>query len=73
MSVSRRPDDAARGVGAALLVEVAREVLEGGGRYLGLAVTHANPARRLYERMGWSGMEMWLHHVPESSGPGGEG
>jgi GNAT superfamily N-acetyltransferase len=66
-NLSRLPGEAARGTGAALLVESARAVTADGGRYLGLAVTDANPARRLYERMGWSGIEMWLHHVPDAS------
>ena len=66
-NLSRRPGQAARGSGAALLVEAARAVVADGGRYLGLAVTDTNPARRLYERMGWSGIEMWLHHVPDAS------
>ena len=64
MNVSRKPGETARGVGAALLVEAARAVQDDGGAYLGLAVTDSNPARRLYERMGWSGIEMWLHQVP---------
>lgn len=64
-SVARRPGDDGGGAGAAMLVASARAVLAEGGTYLGLAVTHANPARRLYERMGWSGPEMWLHHVPD--------
>jgi hypothetical protein len=68
MNVSRRPGEEARGAGAALLVETARAVLREGGDYLGLAVTDANPARRLYERMGWSGLEMWMHHVPGGDG-----
>lgn len=64
-NLSRTPGERARGVGAALLVESARAVLESGGTYVGLAVTDSNPARRLYERMGWSGLQFWLHHVPE--------
>lgn len=67
-NLSRTPGERARGVGAALLVETARAVAEEGGDYVGLAVTDSNPARRLYERMGWSGLQFWLHHVP-----GGEG
>jgi hypothetical protein len=67
-SVARKPPPPVGGAGAALLVEAARAVLDEGGSYLGLAVTASNPARMLYERMGWSGPEMWLHHVP-----GGEG
>ena len=63
-SVARLPREDARGVGAALLVAAARAVLEAGGDHLGLAVTDSNPARHLYERLGWSGVQMWLHHVP---------
>ncbi|MDR7364328.1 GNAT family N-acetyltransferase [Nocardioides marmoribigeumensis] len=68
MNVSRLPGKRAGGAGAAMLVDAARAVSDAGGDYLGLAVTDTNPARRLYERMGWSGLEMWLHHVPEGQG-----
>ena len=67
-SVARTPGPSAAGAGAALLVDAAKAVLEDGEAYVGLAVTATNPARLLYERIGWSGPEMWLHHVP-----GGEG
>jgi GNAT superfamily N-acetyltransferase len=67
-NVVRRPVASARGVGAALLVEAARRVLADGGDHVGLAVTDSNPARALYERMGWSGTEMWLHRVPGEQG-----
>jgi GNAT superfamily N-acetyltransferase len=64
-SVARRPGEETRGVGAALLVSSAHGIAEEGGTYVGLAVTDSNPARMLYERMGWSGRQMWLHLVPE--------
>ena len=64
-SVARRPGEDARGVGAALLVASAQAVLDDGGDHLGLAVTDSNPARLLYERLGWTGPQMWLHRVSD--------
>jgi hypothetical protein len=67
MNVSRLPEDEARGAGAAMLVDAARAIADDGGDYLGLAVTDTNPARLLYERMGWSGLQMWMHTVPDGN------
>ena len=48
------PRWAGRGVGAALIGASVARLTERGDHALGLAVTVGNPARRLYERMGFS-------------------
>lgn len=45
---------AGRGVGPALVVEAANRLVARGDRALGLAVTIGNPARLLYERLGFA-------------------
>jgi GNAT superfamily N-acetyltransferase len=51
--VWRIPTDQTRGLGAVLLRRAAAVLLEEGFISLGLAVTAGNPARRLYERLGF--------------------
>ncbi len=43
-----------RGLGAVLLAHVLRAIERAGGRTAGLAVTHGNPALRVYERAGFA-------------------
>jgi ribosomal protein S18 acetylase RimI-like enzyme len=42
-----------RGLGAALLNDLAAEFRKAGLKHMGLGVTSENPARRLYERLGF--------------------
>jgi GNAT superfamily N-acetyltransferase len=51
--ICRDPDPAYRGLGRYLLQEVLRECLEGGDAAMSLAVTDGNPARQLYESVGF--------------------
>jgi ribosomal protein S18 acetylase RimI-like enzyme len=51
---------AGRGVGPALVIGAAERLVERGDRTLGLAVTMGNPARLLYERLGFDKThEVW--------------
>ena len=51
--VFRHPDAAPPGTGAALIAAVVAALREDGERALGLMVTAANPARQVYERLGF--------------------
>lgn len=54
------PRWAGRGVGAALVTAAAARLIERGDASVGLAVTVGNPARRLYERIGFRrAHEVW--------------
>ncbi|HVF21355.1 MAG TPA: GNAT family N-acetyltransferase [Mycobacteriales bacterium] len=68
MNMFRAPDPAYPGIGAVLLAR-ALEVLQAAGEpHLGLAVTSANPARRLYERLGFAyDFEGWVVVLPTSA------
>lgn len=52
-TVFRVPDPRWRGLGEVLLKRALAHVASAGHERLGLAVTHGNPARRLYERLGF--------------------
>jgi GNAT superfamily N-acetyltransferase len=65
MNVFRRPDPALPGVGPAMLVRAIEVLREDGEATLGLAVTASNPARRVYERLGFSyDFEGWVLVLP---------
>ncbi|MER7758680.1 GNAT family N-acetyltransferase [Streptomyces sp. NPDC097619] len=52
-SVFRDPDPRYAGAGAALMRHALTEAAAGGATEVGLAVTEANPARALYEKLGF--------------------
>jgi GNAT superfamily N-acetyltransferase len=52
--VFRHPDRSPRGLGARLLSAAQARAEAGGVTALGLAVTEGNPARRVYERLGFT-------------------
>lgn len=61
MNMFRAPDPAAPGVGAAMLTRALDVLRADGEAHLGLAVTSSNPARRVYERLGFEyDSEMWV-------------
>lgn len=61
MNMFRSPDPAVPGVGAAMLVRALDVLRADGEPHLGLAVTSSNPARRVYERLGFEyDSEMWV-------------
>jgi [ribosomal protein S18]-alanine N-acetyltransferase len=53
VAVAVREDERGRGLGARLLTELATLAAENGVRQLSLSVDPANPALRLYERLGY--------------------
>jgi GNAT superfamily N-acetyltransferase len=53
MNTFRAPEPAVRGIGAAMVIHAIRALRDAGETYFGLAVTDANPARRVYERLGF--------------------
>jgi GNAT superfamily N-acetyltransferase len=57
-----------RGVGTALIVRSAQALLAAGHREWTLAVTAGNPARRLYERLGFVGDDSLCKTWPDRSG-----
>jgi GNAT superfamily N-acetyltransferase len=65
MNVFRAPDPGAPGVGLAMLVRALDVLREDGETSLGLAVTATNPARRVYERLGFTyDFEGWVLVLP---------
>ena len=52
--IYRDPDPRLAGLGTALLCAVMAGAVEAGRDRIGLAVTEGNPARRLYERLGFA-------------------
>jgi ribosomal protein S18 acetylase RimI-like enzyme len=52
--VFRHPDAAPAGTGAALIGAAITSLHHGGERSLGLIVTDGNPARGVYERLGFA-------------------
>lgn len=61
----RAPDRAHPGVGAAMLTRALADLSAAGERELGLAVTSTNPARHLYDRVGFLPVgEYWIVVLP---------
>ena len=59
------PAHAGQGIGAALIRRAQGQLAEDGHDRLGLAVTHGNPARRVYERAGFTpALESWTVRLP---------
>ena len=70
MNVFRAPDPHLPGVGLAMLVRALDVLREDGETSLGLAVTATNPARRVYERLGFSyDFEGWVLVLPGGDAP----
>jgi hypothetical protein len=65
MNVFRDPGTPVRGIGPAMIVQSLRTLAASGESVLGLAVTATNPARRVYERLGFTqGLEAWIVVLP---------
>ena len=65
MNTFRAPQPAVRGIGAAMVTHAIRALRDAGEGYFGLAVTNANPARRVYERLGFHySIEGWNILMP---------
>ncbi|MEO6606145.1 MAG: GNAT family N-acetyltransferase [Aeromicrobium sp.] len=61
MNIFRAPAPAAPGIGAAMLARALDVLRADGEGHLGLAVTSSNPARGVYERLGFEyDSEMWV-------------
>ncbi len=59
------PQYAGQGIGARLIGRAKHLLAEDGYTTLGLAVTHGNPARRVYERVGFTpALESWTVVLP---------
>jgi GNAT superfamily N-acetyltransferase len=70
MNVFRAPEPEVRGVGAAMLVHALEVLREDGESSVGLAVTATNPARRVYERLGFAyDYEGWILVLPGGDAP----
>jgi len=66
MNTFRAPDPTLPGVGAAMLSRSLEALRSDGETSLGLAVTVSNPARRVYERLGFAyHFEGWVLVLPE--------
>jgi GNAT superfamily N-acetyltransferase len=62
----RRPGHGNRGLGTWLIARAMRLLYDDGWQTLGLSVTHGNPARRIYDRVGFvEKLESWTLRVPE--------
>jgi len=62
----RRPGHGNRGLGIWLIARAMRLLYDDGLQTLGLSVTHGNPARRIYDRVGFvEKLESWTLRVPE--------
>jgi GNAT superfamily N-acetyltransferase len=62
----RRPGNGNRGLGTWLIARAMRLLYDDGWQTLGLSVTHGNPARRIYDRVGFvEKLESWTLRVPE--------
>ncbi len=69
MNMFRSPDLAVPGIGAAMLTRALENLKVDGEPHLGLAVTSSNPARRVYERLGFEyDSEMWVVVIGEAKG-----
>jgi ribosomal protein S18 acetylase RimI-like enzyme len=65
MNVFRSPEPPVPGVGRAMLVRSLEVLHEDGESHLGLAVTATNPARHVYERLGFAyDFEGWIVALP---------
>jgi ribosomal protein S18 acetylase RimI-like enzyme len=63
--VWRVPGVSEPGIGAALIAQAMRLLDEDGQPVLGLTVSDGNPARRVYERLGFQPvLESWTLHLP---------
>ena len=63
----RRPGPTQRGLGAWLISRAMRLLHEDGYPTLGLSVTHGNPARNLYARLGFAeALESWTLRIPDA-------
>jgi GNAT superfamily N-acetyltransferase len=70
MNIFRAPAPVVPGVGRALLLRALHVLRENGESTLGLAVTASNPARALYERLGFvSHFEGWVLLLPQADHP----
>ena len=64
--VWRRPDRTHRGLGTWLIARAMRLLHEDSLATLGLSVTHGNPARRVYERLGFvEALESWTLRIKD--------
>jgi GNAT superfamily N-acetyltransferase len=69
MNMFRAPDPTLPGLGAALLTRSLEILSAEGEDHLGLAVTDTNPARRVYERLGFEyDFEGWILVLPGANG-----
>ena len=69
MNMFRAPDPTLPGLGATLLTRSLEILSAEGAAHLGLAVTHTNPARRVYERIGFEyDFEGWILVLPGVDG-----
>ena len=69
MNIFRMPDTRLPGLGAAVLTRSIEILKADGEGRLGLAVTDTNPARRVYERLGFGyDFEGWILVLPGSDG-----
>ncbi|MGB9377365.1 MAG: GNAT family N-acetyltransferase [Mycobacteriales bacterium] len=68
MNLFRTPDPALPGVGVAMLTRAMEMLRDDGQSLLGLAVTSTNPARKVYERLGFEyDPEGWILELPAST------
>jgi len=66
MNMFRAPDPPLPGIGAAVLTRSLEILAADGEPHLGLAVTDTNPARRVYERLGFEyDFEGWILVLPD--------
>jgi hypothetical protein len=66
--VWRVPGESVPGTGAALIAQAMRLLDEDGLTTLGLAVSAGNPARRVYDRLGFiQQLEAWTFRIPPKS------
>jgi GNAT superfamily N-acetyltransferase len=69
MNMFRAPDPTLPGLGAAMLTRALETLNADAESHLGLAVTATNPARRVYERLGFEhGFEGWILVLPGVNG-----
>jgi hypothetical protein len=69
MNMFRAPDPTLPGIGATLLTRSLELLTAAGESHLGLAVTDTNPARRVYERLGFEyDFEGWIIVLPGADG-----
>lgn len=70
MNMFRAPDPTLPGLGAAVLTRALETLAADAESHLGLAVTATNPARRVYERLGFEyDFEGWILVLPAVDGP----